>query len=37
MAVLSADLICLGATATDKFDAIRQAGELLVRGGRVRP
>ncbi|MBV8046474.1 MAG: HPr family phosphocarrier protein, partial [Paludibacterium sp.] len=37
MSVLSLGLIHLGATATSKSDAIRQAGELLVRGGRVRP
>jgi mannitol PTS system EIIA component len=37
MPILSADTIALGAHATDKFDAIRQAGDLLVRGGRVLP
>jgi len=37
MSILSADTIALRGHATDKFDAIRQAGELLVRGGRVLP
>jgi mannitol PTS system EIIA component len=37
MPILSADTIALRAHATDKFDAIRQAGELLVQGGRVLP
>jgi len=33
--VLTADLVRLGAEARDKEDAIRQAGELLVRAGCV--
>jgi mannitol/fructose-specific phosphotransferase system IIA component len=37
MSIISFDTIALGAHAADKFDAIRQAGELLVRGGRVLP
>lgn len=35
MAILSVDRIKLGATAVDKADAIRQAGELLVASGAV--
>jgi mannitol PTS system EIIA component len=35
MSIISADRIRLGATATDKTDAIRQAGELLVGSGCV--
>lgn len=35
MAVLSAERIRLQATAVDKLDAIRQAGELLVNSGCV--
>jgi len=35
MAILSLDRIRLQATATDKADAIRQAGELLVNTGCV--
>src|SRR5690606_14569147 len=35
MAVLEVDRIRLQATAVDKEDAIRQAGELLVRSGCV--
>lgn len=37
MPILAADTIALRAHATDKFDAIRMAGELLVQGGRVLP
>ncbi|MEZ4646878.1 MAG: PTS sugar transporter subunit IIA [Chloroflexota bacterium] len=35
MTVLSVERIRLGATAVDKLDAIRQAGELLVSSGCV--
>ncbi len=35
MAILSVDRIRLGATAVNKSDAIRQAGELLVSSGCV--
>jgi phosphocarrier protein FPr len=34
---LTPDLVRLGASATEKADAIRQAGELLVRAGCVDP
>ena len=37
MPILSADRILLQATAADKADAIRQAGELLVSSGCVKP
>lgn len=37
MAILTDDLIRLQATARDRSDAIEQAGELLVQGGRVKP
>ena len=37
MAILSEERIRLKATATDKADAIRQAGELLVATGCVKP
>jgi mannitol/fructose-specific phosphotransferase system IIA component len=37
MPILSADRIALRAEATDKLDAIRKAGELLVRSGCVLP
>ena len=37
MSILALDRIKLGATATDKQDAIRQAGELLVSSGAVAP
>jgi mannitol PTS system EIIA component len=37
MPILSADRIVLGAAATDKLDAIRKAGELLVSSGCVLP
>jgi phosphocarrier protein FPr len=35
--VLTPDLVQLGAAATDKNEAIRQAGDLLVRAGCVEP
>lgn len=37
MALLSAELISLQATAADKKDAIRKAGALLVEAGCVAP
>lgn len=37
MGILTVGRIRLGATAKDKEDAIRQAGELLVKGGCVTP
>ena len=37
MAILSKDRISLQASAVDKIDAIRKAGELLVRTGCVLP
>jgi len=37
MPILSADLITLRGNATDKLDAIKQAGELLVKSGYVLP
>jgi len=37
MAILSKDRISLQASATDKADAIRKAGELLVRSNCVLP
>ena len=37
MAILSKDRISLQANATDKADAIRKAGELLVNSGCVLP
>jgi len=37
MPILSTDLLLLHAHAADKLDAIRKAGELLVRGHRVEP
>jgi len=37
MAILSKDRISLQASATDKADAIRKAGELLVSSGCVLP
>lgn len=37
MSILSTDRIALQASASDKADAIRQAGELLVRSGCVLP
>jgi phosphocarrier protein FPr len=35
--VLTPDLVQLGAAAADKHEAIRRAGELLVRAGCVEP
>ncbi len=37
MSILSTDRIALQASASDKADAIRQAGELLVHSGCVLP
>jgi PTS system mannitol-specific IIA component len=37
MAILSKDRISLQASASDKLDAIRKAGELLVKSGCVLP
>lgn len=37
MAIVSPQTVRLQAQATDKADAIRQAGELLVQGGCVDP
>lgn len=37
MAILSSDRIRLRASATDRLDAIRQAGQLLVQTGCVQP
>ncbi len=37
MAILSTERIQVQATAKDKSDAIRQAGELLVKSGCVKP
>jgi len=37
MPILSKDRISLQANATDKLDAIRKAGELLVKSGCVLP
>ena len=37
MTILSKDRISLRASATDKLDAIRKAGELLVKTGCVQP
>lgn len=37
MLVLTPDLVQLDAVAADKHEAIRQAGELLVRAGCVEP
>jgi mannitol PTS system EIIA component len=37
MAIISTDSVRLQATAADKSDAIRQAGELLVSSGCVEP
>ena len=37
MAILEANRIKLGATAVDKADAIRQAGQLLAQSGCVEP
>jgi mannitol/fructose-specific phosphotransferase system IIA component len=35
MAIITADLVRLNAQATDKEDAIKQAGALLIENGRV--
>jgi mannitol/fructose-specific phosphotransferase system IIA component len=35
--LLTAEVVRLGCTATDRFDAIRQAGDLLVEVGAVEP
>lgn len=37
MDILTVDRITVQATALDKMDAIRKAGELLVTGGCVKP
>jgi phosphocarrier protein FPr len=37
MDILSEEMVRLGAYATDKVDAIRQSGELLVQAGCVAP
>ncbi|WP_138493893.1 PTS sugar transporter subunit IIA [Paenibacillus pinistramenti] len=37
MSILSKDKILLSATAADKVEAIRIAGELLVKAGHVEP
>jgi mannitol/fructose-specific phosphotransferase system IIA component len=37
MAIVSIETVRLGGRASDKQDAIRQAGELLVSGGCVEP
>jgi mannitol PTS system EIIA component len=37
MTILSIERICLQASAADKADAIRQAGDLLVKTGCVLP
>ena len=37
MEILTIDRIRLAATAEDKMDAIRKAGELLVKSGCVKP
>jgi len=37
MSILSKERIQLNAVATDRTDAIRQAGDLLVRSGCVLP
>jgi len=37
MKVLTADMIVLGGKAVDKMDAIKQAGESLVKAGCVTP
>jgi phosphocarrier protein FPr len=36
-AVLTRDMVVLGARPVDRFDAIRQAGEVLVRAGCAAP
>jgi mannitol/fructose-specific phosphotransferase system IIA component len=35
--LLTTDAVRLGCTATDRFDAVRQAGQLLVQIGAVQP
>lgn len=35
--LLTTDAVRLGCTATDRFDAVRQAGELLIEIGAVQP
>lgn len=37
MAIVSVDRVKVQASASDKLDAIRQAGELLVKGGCAQP
>src|SRR5262249_33916090 len=37
MAIVSVEMVRVQATARDKQDAIRQAGELLIQGGCVGP
>jgi len=37
MEILTGEMILLGARAADRADAIRQAGEVLVRAGCVAP
>jgi phosphocarrier protein FPr len=37
MKVLTSEMVILGAQAADKADAIRQAGEILIRAGCVAP
>jgi len=37
MEVLTGEMVVLGAQAVDKVDAIRQAGEVLVKAGCVAP
>jgi mannitol/fructose-specific phosphotransferase system IIA component len=37
MEVLTSEMVLLGAQAADKVDAIRQAGEVLIKAGCVAP
>jgi len=37
MSILTRDKVKLGVKVTDKFEAIRLAGELLVQGGHILP
>jgi mannitol/fructose-specific phosphotransferase system IIA component len=37
MEVLTGEMVLLGAQAADKVDAIRQAGEVLIKAGCVEP
>jgi mannitol/fructose-specific phosphotransferase system IIA component len=37
MEVLTREMVCIGAQAADTADAIRQAGELLIKAGCVAP